>query len=185
MRLLLICLFLLAGSTSGLAQEVKEQQFSAPTTKIEAFQAKTGIVLVRGYTKVGEMRALGGQVSVDAREFRDASKPDSRVTGVAISVKETGRLERENVSFIDSDEINSLIVGIDYISQVTKNVTKFENFEIEYRTKGDFKITVFNNSRGELSAAVSSGRIGRTSAYIELTNLSELRQYILKAKTLL
>jgi hypothetical protein len=123
-----------------------------------------------------------GTVNVDARDFRDASNPKTRITGVSISVKESGRLERENTAFIDSDEIDSLLAGLDYVSKATKDITPLKNFEAEYRTKGDFRITVFNNSSGEISAAVSAGRIGKTSAYIKLPQIFELRQLILEAK---
>jgi hypothetical protein len=167
---------------TSLAHGQDQVEVQTPTTKLEAFQAQTGIVVVRGYTTVGSARGMG-TVTVDSRDFRDASNPKTRITGVSITVKEAGRLERENTAFIDSDEIESLVAGLDYISKATKDVTPLTNFEVEYRTKGDFRITVFNNSSGELSAAVSAGRIGKTSAYIKLSQLSELRQLIIDAKS--
>lgn len=151
------------------------------STKLEAFQAKTGIVVIRGYTTVGRIRALG-LISVDARDFRDASNPKIRLTGVSITVKESGRLERENIAFIDGDEVDSLLAGLDYISKATKDVSSLESFEVEYRTKGGFRITVFNDSNGELSVAVSAGSIGKTSVYLKLPQLLELRQLIIDAK---
>lgn len=74
-----------------------QEQQPKPATKIEAFQAKIGVVLVRGFTEVGTIHGLGGDVTVDSREFRDAAIPASRITGVSIDIKETSRLER--VSF--------------------------------------------------------------------------------------
>ena len=154
----------------------------APATKLEAFQSRTGIVLIRGYSTVGNLRGMGGEVTVDAREFRDGSNPNSpTTTGVSITVKETGRLERQNTSYIDVDEIESLIKDIEYISKVSKDVTKLEQFEVDFRTKGDLQITVFNN-REVISASVSSGTIGRTNAFIKLTDQSKLRNLILLAK---
>jgi len=159
-----------------------ESDAQKPTTKLEAFQAKTGIVVIRGYTTVGSVRGAG-TVTVDAREFRDASNIKNRQTGVSITVQESGRLERENTSFIDSDEIESLLAGLDYISKATNEVTQLTNFECEYRTKGNFSITVFNNTSGELAAVVSAGYVGKTSAYIKLSQLSELRQLIINARS--
>jgi hypothetical protein len=41
---------------------------------VEAFQARTGVVLIRGFTTTGTVSALyGATVTVDAREFRDES----------------------------------------------------------------------------------------------------------------
>jgi hypothetical protein len=168
-------------STLALAQDVDTQ--SKPSTKLEAFQASTGIVIVRGFTTVGAIRGLSGSITVDAREFRDASNPSRRVTGISIEVKETTRLERQNTSFIDFDEIDSLIQGFDYLAKASKEVTTLNNFEVEYRTKGDFRLVVFNNSSGQLSLAVSSGRIAKTSVYLKIEQLSELRELMLLAKS--
>jgi hypothetical protein len=180
MRFLLI-VALLATPVAVVAQD--QSQAPKPATKLEAFQATTGIVMVRGYTTIGTLRGMGGVVSVDAREFRDASSQARRVTGISISVEETGRLERENTSFIDADEIDGLIQGLEYISKVTKDITNFENFEAEFRTKGDFSVVVFNDSSGQLSLAVSSGRIGKTTAFLKLAQLSELKQLVIAAKS--
>ncbi len=155
-----------------------------PATKLEAFQARTGSVVIRGFTTVAEIRGLGAIVGVDAREFTDASD-SKRITGIAIQVKETGRLERENRAFIDADEIESLLKGIEYIEKIGKNVTKLDNFEADYKTKGDLRITVFSSSKGEISASVAVGRIGRTSAFLNLSQLGELRKAVLAARALL
>jgi hypothetical protein len=167
---------------TSMAYGQDQAETQKPATKLEAFQARTGIVVVRGFTTVGSIRGMG-TVTVDARDIRDASNPKTRITGVSITVKELGRLERENTAFIDSDEIDSLLAGLDYVSKATKDVTPLKNFEAEYRTKGDLRITVFNNSSGELSAAVSAGRIGKTSVHIKLPQIFELRQFILEAKS--
>lgn len=110
---------------TSLAYGQDQGEAQKPTTKLEAFQARTGIVVVRGYTTVGSVRGMG-TVTVDARDFRDASNLKTRLTGVSITVKESGRLERENIAFIDSDEIESLLAGLDYISKATKDVTSLE-----------------------------------------------------------
>ena len=168
---------------TAFAQDQTEQK-KAPATKLEAFQSRTGVVLIRGYSTVGSLRGMGGEVVVDAREFRDGSNPNSpRATGVSITVKENGRLERENMSYIDLDEIDSLLKGIEYISKVNNDVTKLALFEVDYRTKGDLRITVFNNAKGEVSAAISCGTIGRTQSFIKLTDLDKLREMISTAKS--
>lgn len=175
--LCLICLPFTA--TPSLAQESGGPP--KPATKLEAFQARTGVVIIRGFTTVGTIRGMGS-VTVDAREFKDASTATPRSTGVSIEVKEPGRLERENRAFIDSDEIQSLLAGIDYIANASAAVTTLSKFEVEYRTKGDFSVTVFNDSSGKLSAAVSAGRIGKSSAYLSMEQLRELRELIVSAR---
>ena len=139
---------------------------------------------IRGYSEVGTLHGMGGDVAVDAREFRDGSNPNSpKTTGISITIKEAGGLERENTSYIDIDEIDSLVKGIEYISKVGKDVTLLDQFEVDYRTKGDLRITVFNSSKGEISASVSSGTIGRANAFIKLVELDKLRDLILAVKS--
>ena len=178
-------LIVFLGTGSAFAQEQAEQK-KAPATKLEIFQSRTGVVLIRGYSTVGTLRAMGAEVVVDAREFRDGSNPGSpRTTGVSITVKEAGRLERENTSYIDLDEIDSLLKGIAYISKADKDATKLSLFEVDYRTKGDLRITVFNSEKGDVSAVISSGTIGRTRAFVKLADLDKLRDMISSAKSML
>jgi hypothetical protein len=182
MRLATVTAALLVILASLSWAEEKPEQPRPPATKLEAFQARTGIVVIRGYTTVGSISGLGSTVTVDAREFRDASNPKSRETGVSILVKEHGRLERENRSFVDGDEIDSLLRGIDYITKLRDDVTRLEHFEADYRTKGDLRITVYNDTNGKIKAAISSGRIGQTQAFVELSGLEAFRRLVVAAK---
>jgi hypothetical protein len=82
----------------------------APATKLGAFQSRTGVVLIRGYSTVGALRNAAGQylVVVDAREFRDGSNPNSpKAAGVSITVKRMFGDEPDRTSYIDMDEIDS------------------------------------------------------------------------------
>jgi len=177
-----VCLsgaLLCASACSAQGPQQKDSQAAPPATKLEAFSAKTGTVIVRGYTTVGVVNGMG-TVTIDAREFRDAGTK-LRVTGLSIEVKESGRLERESTSFVDYDEIDSLLQGIDYISKIDQNVTPMKSFEAEYKTKGDFSVTTFS-SRGGISVAVSSGRFGKVSAYLKISDLSQLRTLLQNGK---
>ena len=107
----------LSFATSVCAQTVAPVQTPPPpATKIEAFSSKTGIVMIRAFSIIGRIRGQG-LVTIDAREFRDASSPSQGVYGIAVEVKEAGRLERESRSFIDLDESDSLVRGLDYIAK--------------------------------------------------------------------
>ena len=175
----IITLILISASLAS-AQSAQSQEKEQPKTKLEAFAAETGAVIIKGYTDIGKVAGMGA-VEVDCREFTNAQS-GLKSYGMVINVKEYGRLERENNSFIDFDEIPSLISGIDYISKINKDVTKLQNFEATYTTKGDFAITVFNNAKGEISIAVKSGRIGRASAYLTMQQIDQLRSLIVSAK---
>ncbi len=177
-----IAIAMAGGIAAAQSNDSAQTQRPTPATKLEAFSAKTGVVMIKGFTTIGRVRGTG-IVSVDAREFRDASSPQTAQYGIAIEVKEAGRIEREARSFIDADEIDSLVRGIDYVSKLSKSVTTLKDFEAEYRTRGDFAVTVFSDSSGGLGVSVSSGRIGRTSVFLKVPDLEQLKMFILEAKS--
>ena len=150
-----------------------------PKTKLESFQRQTGTVVIKGYSEIGTIAALGS-VSVDCMEFTDATT-GRRQLGVVIDVKESGRFKHSDRSFVDYDEVEALLKGIDYISKVKADATRFGNFEAIYKTKGDFNVITFSSS-GKVEAAVKSGYIRPATAYLSLQQLGELRGLISQAK---
>jgi hypothetical protein len=148
-------------------------------TKFEAFQAQSGSVVIKAYSVIGKISAYG-KVEVNAMEFTDASTNEKQ-TGVAIDVIEGGANGDSNRSFIDYDEIDDLLKGIDYILKVTKDVTRLEDFEATYATRGHFSATTFSSSN-KIKADVTSGYIRPTSVFLSLEQLAELRGIIEQAK---
>ena len=148
---------------------------SEAKTKLETFQAQKGAVLVKGFSRIGKISALG-TVEVTAMELTDAAT-GKKQTGVAIEVQ-SGRME--NSSFIDYDEIPSLLEGLDYIAKATANVTKLKDFEARFNTRGNFGAGTYSGSKnGKVEATVTSGRI---SAFLSLQQLGEFRTLVSQAK---
>ena len=183
LRLRRLCLAIAIGMLifgSAIAQAPKTTQ-QEPRTKLEAFEKQTGTVVIKGLSEIGSISGLG-TVSVDCMEFTDVST-GTREIGIVIEVKESGRLKRSDRAFVDYDEIESLLKGIDYISKVTSSSTKLSNFEAIYKTEGDFKVGTFSRgSSGKIEAFVQSGYIGSASAFISTIKLGELRTIISQAK---
>jgi len=169
---------LCAGTITAHAADVKEG-VPAPKTKLEEFSARTGVVIIRGFQTLGKIDGLySTSVEVDAKEFVNVST-NKRQHGITIKVVDkSGRYEKSNTSFIDYDEIDSLISGIDYIAKVNKSATNFSNFQADYSTKGSLKVSTFSSS-GKILAAIKSGR---SSSYFNMESLKEIRELIAKAK---
>lgn len=188
MKKVFIFLIMSVIAASVSAQEssiaASESSKTAPSTKLEAFSARTGIVIIKAYSNLGTVNGLG-RVSIDAREFRDAANPKQAQYGLAFEVKESGRLERENSSFVDEDEIDTMIRGLEYISKIDKGVTTLGNFEAQFRTKGDLAMIVYSGRGGEISLAVSSGRVGRTTAFLKLGDAEQIKQLLINGKTVI
>jgi hypothetical protein len=149
MRKLILYLFLGSLIAVGYSQAQSATQQTVPKTKLEAFEAQEGTVLIRGFSQIGELRgAYGGSITVQSRELTNATT-GRKEYGITIDVKETGKPEREDRAFIDYEEIPSLTKGIDYISKVDKSSTKLDNYQADYRTKGNFQISKFSSTSGE------------------------------------
>jgi len=148
-------------------------------TKLESFQRQTGTVVIKGYSNIGKIIALGS-VGVECMEFTDATSGKKQL-GVVIEVTESGRLQNSDRSLIDYDEIEPLLKGIDYISKVNSSATKLDGFEAIYKTKGDFTAVAFS-SAGKVEAAVKSGYVRTATAYLSLEKLGTLRDLVTQAK---
>jgi hypothetical protein len=155
-----------------------------PKTKLEAFVAKTGVVILRGFEEIGAAEGVfsGSKVIVESKEFTDVTGgKNEKAYGITIEVIEPGTIEKKHTSYIDYDEIDSLVRGIEYIAKVNNTSTKLKSFQADYRTKGELVISTFNN-KSDLLVAVSSGQIGGATAYFKLQDIVSLRNLIMRAK---
>jgi hypothetical protein len=173
-------------STTGASQTVLDSaKATRASTKLQAAGSRTGTILILGFSPIGKINALyGTSVGIEAREL---TEPDSqvRVYGLAIHVAEGGTLERQNTSYVDYDEIQPLLKGIDFIGKADKSVTHLKNFQAEYRTRGDLVISTFNSGSGQILAAIKSGEIGGATAYVPVSQLGTLRDFLVKATQVL
>jgi len=139
----------------------------APTTKVEAFRPAVGTVMTFGYNELGH---IGYNISVDARELRDAHGLTAR--GVAVAVIESQY--RTEQAFVDADELPELIRGIDALLAVKTNPTRYENFEVRYTTKGELEIIAYG-SGDKISYAVRAGRVTTARSDVNEDGLRKLR----------
>jgi hypothetical protein len=153
-----------------------------PRTKLEAVEWRYQSVLVKGFTQVATLTVGGVEIRVDAVELKDTATA-TRAIGLVIALKELGENARENRSFVDYEEIDRLLKGLEAVAQVNESVTKLAGFEARYRTLGDLEILVFRQSRSGTAASLSSGICDRVTAHLTLDELDRLKAHIVEAKT--
>jgi hypothetical protein len=171
---LLVC----SGHAAGQEADVPELE---PRTKLEAFEARTGIVVVKGYSRIGTAQGLeGGSIEVETREFRDAD--GFREYGLAVEVREAGTPERRRTALVDYDEIEPLLKGLDYLFRIDSTATNMNRFEAEYRTRGDLSVNAISTRGGAVTLAVSGGRFRRVTALFRLEDLKVIRGLVIEAK---
>lgn len=168
---ILLCL-----STNALAQEKQTDQ--KPPTELEAFLRTKGQIIVKEFHDVRAISGeYGGHLSIETLVLYDAGSPSHKRKGLRVEVKEAGRMERENTSFLDLDEIEALSKGIAYMSKVTDEWkgTPREYTEMIFSTKGNFQVGFYVN-KGQLVAFAKSGHIGATTAILDTASLNLLKK---------
>jgi len=164
----------------AFAQSTKPEQ--VPKTKLETFVAQNGIVIIQGFSSAGILKGqYGSTIEVDSKEFTNAAS-GKKEYGITIEVSSGGTASRSNRSYIDYDEIESLIKGLDYIAKIDKSVTKLESFQATYNTKDDLSFAIFSRDNGTIMLSVESGRIGAASAYFKYDEIGKVRDLITQAK---
>ena len=156
-----------------------------PLTKLEEFDWRTETVIVRGSTRVETLITRLGSARVDAVEFRDEAN-GAQATGVVIELRDNSRQDApplESRSYIDYDEIGPVIKAWDRVARTDDTITKLNNFESRYRTRGDFEIVVFRQTPGgTIAAAVSGGICDRVRVLLSLDEFIKLRHMVAQAK---
>lgn len=149
------------------AQVKKEGEAKEPATKLEAFLAKKGKLIVKDFYKLGKVAcSFGSKIEFSALVIYEPGQERHKIRGLKIEVTEGGRLERSNTSFLDLEEIESLSKALEYMAGLS---TKWEDIKKEYTevifsTKGDFEIGFYQRGTEQASFS-SSGYIGKASCF--------------------
>jgi hypothetical protein len=173
LRIILAAAFCALALTS-IAQDTNELK-----TDLGIFEAQTGVVIVKGYKQVGSISVGPLDILVDCKESAYAGtgqKADGVV--VEIGAEQVGR-ER---AYVDYDEIDSLLNGMDYINKINYDVTPLPGFEVTYTTKSGLRLIAYSVQRDggiRLFLQYDDGpRISLSSA-----QLAQLEGFIGQAKT--
>jgi hypothetical protein len=165
--------------------KTKDTTVTIGKTRLQSFQAKTGSVVVLGFSQVALVPGMyEAKAEIEARELTDAIS-GTRAAGIAVMIREPGTFEKHETSYVDYDELPSLLAGIDYIGKISHNPTKLHDFQADYRTRGDLDVSTFSGSGGETLVAVKSGVIGGATVFYPLAKLPAFRAAVAGAKALL
>jgi len=152
-----------------------------PRTKLEAIESRYERVITKGFSQFATMTSRGIEIRLDAIEMKDTAD-STRAIGLVIALRELDESRRENRAFIDYQEVDRLIKGMESVARVNESITKLAGFEARYRTLGDLEINVFRQTRSGTAASISSGICDRVTALLTLDDLEKLRGHVIEAK---
>lgn len=174
-----ICGFVLVPFTAS-AQVREGAKVEEPATKLEAFLAKKGKLIIKDVYELGEVAgSYGSKIEFDVLVIYEPGQESQRVRGVKIKVSGGGKYERSDTSFLDFEEVESLSRAIEYMVDL---LSKWEGVnkgytEVIFSTKGDFQIGFFQQGTKRRTFA-SSGRIGKATCFFPLEGLSSIKSIV-------
>jgi hypothetical protein len=186
-RFLKACLNLLtgAGAVCLLSLQLDAQTNPTPATFLESFEQQTNIIVVKGFSLIGSVSVDNCSISVDAREANDITHAQ-KAYGILVETSratESGGPARMAL-VVDYDELDSLAIGIDYISKVTWGVTQLNGFEASYTTRSGLKVIAHSDRRQQtVNTFIEFADSPRIPATVD--ELAQLRSLITQAKSAL
>src|SRR5580698_318037 len=113
-------LFLLATLCAMLPLAATAQNdTNAPATEIENFEMQTDAVIVKGVDQIGSVATEAGTILVRSKESDNVTSGQKQYA-IAITIENN---QSRLVLFVDYDELDALIHGLDYLSRITYDVT--------------------------------------------------------------
>jgi hypothetical protein len=148
-----------------------------PPTRLEALMVRQGSVVICGSARVGAVRTEPGTlITVSSRELTDVRRGE-RALGIALEVRSLPGRDPDRVSYVDLEEVPSLLAAMDYMGKVERTATSLDRFEARYVTKGGLVVAVFDVGSG-MSAAVASGVTGTATTELGFGEFQRLRQLV-------
>ena len=155
------------------------QSTNPPLTYFEAYCAVADAPLIKGTSSIG---VLNNQITypVEVRAERLTNLQTTN-TVYAVSLRTRVAARQTQVDYIDYDELDGIIRGIQWISQADHSVTPMDNFEAIYRARCGLTVYKVSNA-GKLTIAIKSGdpAVGRNQMAPFV--LDDLGRYLTAAK---
>jgi hypothetical protein len=163
-----------------------------PKTRLQAMAEQKGVMVLCGYTDVGQIqREDGSFVRVTAAQFTNSTTTVTEY-GLLVFVHEVGSTSvRETRSFIDADELDGLLGSLDSLSKLDHTATPMNNFDAKIRTRGDLEIANIDDAGAReiafqgVEIVASTGIENWAATRFPLARVAEFEQYLNTAKQIL
>jgi len=180
MRKYCIVLIAVSGWLTCDAQVQIAQITNVPPTKLEAFEAQTGTVIIKGAAQIGSLDVGTANVIVISKESKDVST-GRKEYGMAIEADANNQRVWKKV--VDYDEIDSLLSNLDYLAKIDYNVTPQPTFVAGYSTKSGFRVGAFTSQRrGAIQFFLQDYSTNTPRILITPTQLAQFQNLIEQAK---
>lgn len=167
---------MLAGATQAVSQQQSEP---APNTRLEAFLAAKGSLVIKKLYPVGNIRGL----TLEALVLLEPREESQKVKGLRAEITEYGRVSNTHSSFLDMDELAGLLQAVDYMDRLAnqwKGQKRESYIEVVFVTRGNFKLGFYQKVDDQKIFA-SSGVIGKADFFGDPKELPKIREMLMLA----
>ena len=154
------------------------QDTNALNTTIGVFETRTDEILVRAFNHIGSVTIGPDTISVRMKESKDMGTGET-VYGLSVQIDEN-QSPRER-ALIDDDEIDPLLVGLDYLIKIKYDVTTLPGFEASFTTRSGLKIAA-NSIRREGTIQYSIQYDDRPRIFLSSVQMSQLYALVEQAR---
>lgn len=170
-------LLLLAALCSS-AFSVAAQDTNMLKTAIGVFESRPDLVIIKGFNQVGSINVGPEEISVRYKETTEASS-GKKLYGLVFAINGTP-LPRELI-YVDYDEIDSLINGLDYLIKINYDVTSLAAFEAIYTTKSGLRF-IANSDRRNGGIRTSMQYDDHPRIWLSSVQMTQLYDFVATAK---
>ncbi|MGA2174507.1 MAG: hypothetical protein ABSH38_05955 [Verrucomicrobiota bacterium] len=162
----------------GAVCAAQAQTTNAPLTYFEFYNAACDAPLLKSMSSIG---LLNNQITYPV-EVRAERLINLQTSNIVYAVSLRTRLSRQvQVDYIDYDELDGLIRGLQLISQADHSTAPMDNFEAVYRTRGGLSILKVSNGN-KYTIAIKSGDPAASRNQMAPFVLDDLGRYLTAAK---
>ena len=174
-----LCVVLIAIS-GWLACVAQAQVTNVPPTELEAFEAQTGTVIIKGAGQIGSLAIGNLNLTVISRESTDVGT-SRKEYGVAVEMTENNQGTVRMV--VDYDELDSLLNGLNYLAKIDYNVTTLPTFTASYTTKSGLRVGAFTSQRrGAIQFFLQDRSVNSVRILITPAQLAQFQTLIEQAR---
>ncbi|MGB7156908.1 MAG: hypothetical protein WBD40_02510 [Tepidisphaeraceae bacterium] len=159
-----------------------------PQTRLEGLAAQRGIVLIKGYTDVGELQADDGAVvRLTAVQIAD-TMGQAKERGLAVSVETRGEDGARALTYVDYDEIDALAAALETLVKLDLAASPLSNVQGQFKTRGDLEFANHTSNGGRVMTVratqvlMPSGQVLSAAATFRPARLAEFRQQVMTAR---
>ena len=142
MKKLKIVLAVLAGALVCTAATAEDT--NSLYTAIGVFEARTDVLLVKGFGHISSVALDSGELSLRCKETQDVGT-GAKMYGLSFELEDGQAFSRH--ALVDDDEVDALLNAVDYLMKVKDTVTPLSGYEAMFTTKAGLRVIAHSDRK--------------------------------------